>query len=191
MTEPAWSDAIVPHLQAHILFTSIPFTDLFSLTLKAEQPIKTFHLQLSVVLQKETDSSERRETSYYVMTIKRAGQVRGGMNPWPPWAAECAGDHRAVDELVDSRTVHLVTFSVTCRTADGCVFNPISTWPVEAGHRDDVVSVDHWIWSKLAHESRKSAGHFLSVLLSGGTTRTWNTLFKPSIYHVCICEDIF
>ncbi len=81
-----------------------------------------------MALQKETDLSAWRETSYYVMTTERAwpGQeVR--WTPDPLWAAECAGDHGADDELVDSRTVHLVTFGVTRRTADGCVLNPIST----------------------------------------------------------------
>lgn len=88
-----------------------------------------------MVLLRETNSSVWRETSYYVMTTKRAGQVRGELNPWPPWAAECAGDHWAVDELVSTRTVHLVTFGVTCWTADGRVFNSISTDQLTCGGR--------------------------------------------------------
>lgn len=60
------------------LFNSLLFTDLFTLALTAEQPHKDILLiQLSVVLLRETDSSVWKETSYYVMTTKRAGQVRG------------------------------------------------------------------------------------------------------------------
>lgn len=46
--------------------------------------------------------------------------------PDPCEPLECADDHGAVDGLRDSWTVHLVTFGVTCRTAAGRVFNPIS-----------------------------------------------------------------
>lgn len=66
------------------LFTSLLFTDLCSLALKAEQPHKDVWLiTLCGPVNREPDSSVWRETSYYVMTTERAGQVRGEMNRWP------------------------------------------------------------------------------------------------------------
>lgn len=43
------------------------------------------------------------------MMRKEAGQVRVELDLWPQWAAECAGDHGAVDELVDSASGDLWT----------------------------------------------------------------------------------
>lgn len=61
----------------------------------------------------------------YEDTEGRPGQRgQGPLTPADP--SECAADHGAVDEVAGSWTEHWVTFGVTRRTADGCVFNPIS-----------------------------------------------------------------
>lgn len=129
------SFTMVPHLQAHIPFHSPPFYRPLQFGFKRlNKPIKAFYFQLSAALLKETDSSEWRETSYYVMTTQRAGQVRGEMNPRPLWAAECAGDHGL---LMNSRTAGqciwwpLVSFAGQ-QTDVSLTQSALTGWPVEA-----------------------------------------------------------
>lgn len=124
------SSAFVPRLQANIPFHYPPLYR----PLQFEQPHKhIFCLQLSEVLQ--THWSAWRETSYYVTTTKRAGQVRGEADPWPPPSPRSVPV--TTGPLMNSRTSRgqciWVTFGVTRRTADGCVFNLISADQLTCG----------------------------------------------------------
>lgn len=168
------------------------FTDLSSLALKSERPYKV--LQSSVVLQKGTDSSTRRETAYYVMTTKRAGQVRGS----PPLTPLSRGVCR---------------WPLGCWwTCGQCIWWPLVSlagqqtdvsfthweqirWPVKAGnHRDDVVSVNQWARSILTHKEKlepndtqkqtnQADEKFFSGITSGDEKKTY---FKPAAYNIIL-----
>lgn len=130
-----WTSEPAARLLFHVYKPILPFhyPPLYR-PLQFEQPHKhIFCLQLSEVLQ--THWSAWRETSYYVTTTKRAGQVRGEADPWPPPSPRSVPV--TTGPLMNSRTslgqCIWVTFGVTRRTADGCVFNLISADQLTCG----------------------------------------------------------
>lgn len=103
--------------------------------------------------------------SYYVMTTKRASQVRGDMTRWPPLSPGVCRWPQAGDEFMDSRTVHWVTFSVTCRTSDRWVFNPISSDQLTCRHRKPLMVLTQWTGKSQRSKLVEEATNRLTVLL--------------------------
>lgn len=91
------------------------------------------------------------------MMRKKAGQVRGELGPWPQWAAECAGDHRAVDELVDSASHDLWT-------VEGSAYFPVAADQLTCDPLGQ--TADSAIWSKPAWAGKRSNLFFSEGALS-------------------------
>lgn len=180
MTEPLKQHALrllQIYKLIYFFFTSLLFTDLFNLAVKAEQPHKAFILLATLSGPAKRNRYISVEGNILLCNDDKEGWTgqRWDEPLTPSEPAECAGDHRADDEVVDPWTVHLVSLAGQ-QTDVSLTRSALISWPVGAGnHRGHVVSVDHWVWSKLAHKAWKPAGHSLS----GIPWRTYsNTLFK-------------
>lgn len=116
-----------------------------------------------------------RETSYYVMTTKRAGQVRGEMNPWPP----------------RSRWSVLVTTGLLMNSqARGqCIWWPLVSL---AGQQTDVSLTQSALISWPVEAGKPQWCGDLGGLLNVNQNRIKNWLMKQEnqsiffYYHVCL-----
>ena len=175
-------------------FNSLVFTDHFTLALKAEQPHKdifTYTRSLWSCCRNRFISVEGNILLCNDDREGRPGQRWGDVltpppPPGPQWAAAraCRWPHGAVDELGHSRTVHLVTFGVTCRTGDGCVFNPISTDQLTCGRRtlqwccDWFFSFEAGLWTKKIRRRFWFDCYRFSL-----QTSTWTLYFETFVCH--------